>query len=61
MFKVIFDLLASCYDAWNTIINEINFCNAKKMNCAFMFITTNHYGIKCVRTLLQLELCNYMF
>ena len=26
LFKVISDLLANCYDVWNTIINEINFC-----------------------------------
>ena len=61
MFKVISDLLANCYDVWNTIINEIIFCNAKKMNCALMFIISNHYGIKCVSNLLQLEPCNDMF
>ena len=45
----------------NTIINEINFSNAKKMNCALMFMLSNHYGIKCVSNLLQLEPCNDMF
>ena len=61
MLKVISELLAKCYDVWNTIINEINFYNAKKMNCAMMFIISNHYGIKCVSNLLQLEPCNDMF
>ena len=26
-----------------------------------MFIINNYYGIKCLRNLLQLELCNVMF
>ena len=38
MFKVISDKLENCYDMRNTIVNEINFCNAKNLNCAFMFI-----------------------
>ena len=61
MFKVISDVMAHCYDMWNTIITAINFCNAKKMNCALMFIISNHYGIKCLSNLLQLEPCNVMF
>ena len=39
----------------------INFCNAKKMNCALMFIISNHYGRKCLSNLLHLERCNVMF
>ena len=58
MFKVISDKLENCYNVRNTIINEINFYNAKKMNCAMMFIISNHYGIKCVSNLLQIEPCN---
>ena len=29
--------------------------------CALMFITSNHYGIKCLSNLLQVEQCNVMF
>ena len=47
MFKVISDIMAHCYDMWNTIITEINFWNAMKMNCALMLIISNRYGIKC--------------
>ena len=60
MFKVISDIMAHCYDMWNAIINAINFCNAKKMNCALMFIMSNHYGRKCINNLSQLEKCNVM-
>ena len=31
------------------------------MICALMFIISNHYGIKCLSNLLQLEPCNVMF
>ena len=55
MFKVISDIMAHWYDLWNTIVIAINFCNAKKMICALMFIISNHYGIKCLSNLLQLE------
>ena len=61
MFKVISDIMAHCYDMWNTIIVAIKSCNAKKMNCALMFIISNYYGIKCVSNLVQLEPCNDMF
>ena len=61
MFKVISDIMAHWYDMWNSIDIAINFCNAKKMICALMFIISNHYGIKCLSNLLQLELCNVMF
>ena len=61
MFKVISDIMAHWYDLWNTIVIAINFCNGKKMICALMFIISNHYGIKCLSNLLQLEACNVMF
>ena len=52
MLKVISNIMAHCYDMWNTIIATINFCNAKKMNCVLMFIISNYYGIQCtVRTM----------
>ena len=31
------------------------------MNCALMFIISNHYGIKRVSNLVQLEQCNDTF
>ena len=61
MFKVISDIMAHWYDMWNSIVIAINFCNAKKMICALMFIISNHYGINCLSNLLQLEPCNVMF
>ena len=61
MFKVISDIMVHCYDMWNTIITAINFCNAKKMNCALMLIISNHYGIKCLSSLVLLEPCIDMF
>ena len=61
MFKVISDIMAHCYDMWNTIISPVNFCNAMKVNWALMFIISNHYGIKCVSNLLQLEPCSEKF
>ena len=38
MFKVISDIMEQWYDMINSFIITINFCNAKKMNCALMFI-----------------------
>ena len=61
MFKVISDIMELSYDIWNTTINANNFCNAKKMKCALMFIISNHYGIKCGSNLELLESCNDMF
>ena len=58
---MISDIIPHLYDMWNTIVISINFCNAKKMICALMFIISNHYGIKCLSNLLQLEPCNVMF
>ena len=55
MFKVISDIIAHCYD---TIVFSINICNAMKMNCAMMFIISNHYWIKCLSNLLLVEPCN---
>ena len=43
MFKVIYDKMAHWYVMWNAIVIAINFCKAKKMNCALMFIISNHY------------------
>ena len=37
----------------------INFSNA--MICAFMFIISNHYGMKCLSNIIQLEPCNVIF
>ena len=61
MFKVISDIMAHCYEWINTVIITINFCNAKKINCAIIYIINNHYGRKCFSNLLQLERCNDMF
>ena len=44
VFKVISGIMANWYEMINTFIITINFCIAKKMNCAFMFITSNHHG-----------------
>ena len=60
MFKVISDIMAHWYDMWKSIVIAINFCNAKKMICALIFIISNHYGIKCLSNRLQLENCNFM-
>ena len=46
---------------WNTFIFAINFCNAAKMNCALMLITSNHYGRKWLSNLLLVEPNNDMF
>ena len=42
MFKVISDVMAHWDEIMNKIIITINFCNAMKMNCALMFIESNH-------------------
>ena len=46
MYKVISDIMVYCYYLWNAIVLAINFCHAKKMICALMFIISNHYGIQ---------------
>ena len=38
---------------------QFNLRYAWKMNCALMFIISNHYGIKCLSNLLQSEPCNW--
>ena len=60
MFKVISDIMAHWYDMRNIIVFSKNICNAKKMNCAMMFIISQHHGIKSLRNRLQLEPCNGM-
>ena len=55
MFKAISDVMVPWNDMWTTIIVAINFCRARNMNCALMFIIRNHYGRKCLSNLLQLE------
>ena len=50
LYKVIYNM-AHWYDNWNSIVIAINFCNAKKMICALMFIINNHYRIKCASNL----------
>ena len=42
MFKVISDIMEHWYDLWNTIVIAINFCNVKKIICAFIFVMSNH-------------------
>ena len=43
---------------WNT---KVSFCTGKKIICAFMFIISNHHGIKCLSNLLHLEPWNVMY
>ena len=43
------------------LITAINFFIAKKMNCAFLIMTNNNYGRKCLSTMLELEPCNDIF
>ena len=57
MYIVISDITARWYDLWNT---TFNFCNGKKMICAFIFIISNHYEMICLSNLLQLEPYNEM-
>ena len=57
MFEVISDLLAH----WYTFVIPNNFCYAKKMICALMFIISNQFVIKCLSNLLQFDPCNVMF
>ena len=47
-FKVISDKMTHWYEIMNTIIITINFSNAMRMNCAFMFLINNHHGRKCL-------------
>ena len=43
MFKVISGVVVQFYHMINTSIIVMNFCNAKKINCALKFIISNHY------------------
>ena len=61
MFKVISEITPYCYDMLNSFSIAINFCNAKKMNFALMFIIRYHCGRKCLSDQLQLEPCIDMF
>ena len=58
LYKLISDIMEHWYDMWNSIVIATNFCNAKIMICALMFIINNHYGLICLNNLLQLEPCN---
>ena len=53
--------MAHWYGMQNTIVIAISFSTGKKMISALMFITNNHYGIKCLSNLLQLESCKLSF
>ena len=55
MFWVI-TVMSNLSNLWNKMFWVITY-----NYCAFMFIISNHYGIKCVSNLLQLEPCNDMF
>ena len=61
MFKAISEIMAHSYEMWNSIVIAIKFCNAKKMICALTLMISNHYRIKCLSNLLQIEPCNVMF
>ena len=58
MFKVISDIMAHWHEMWNTILIAISFSTGMKMICALMLIISNHYGMKCISNLIQLEPCN---
>ena len=53
---VITDIITDWYVMLNTIMIAINFCNAKKMNCALRFTKQS-----CLSNLLQLEQCIFIF
>ena len=62
MFKVISDIIAQWYDMeMNTIIIVIYFFNGNKMICSLMFITSTHYGIKCLSNRILQQTCSDMF
>ena len=52
MFKVISDIMKHCYDMWNTNVIALM---ENENDCVFI---GNHYGIKCLSDLLQIEPCN---
>ena len=53
---MISDMIAHRIIMLNTIIFEFNL-----LNCALMFIISNHIGRKCLTNLFQLERSNVMF
>ena len=64
-YKEISEIMRHCYDMSNTFNIAINFCNAKKMKVALMFIISNHYisnlfGRKCLSDPLHSEPSNDM-
>ena len=61
MFKVISDIIPHCYDMLNTFIIAIILRNLMKINCALMFIISNHYGRNRLINLLQPEPHSDMF
>ena len=50
-----------CKTQLTTLVVALIFFNANKMIGALMIIISNHYGIKCLSNLLQLEPRNDMF
>ena len=55
MFKVISVIMAQWYLMFNAFIITINFCNENNMNCALLFIISNHNGRDVLSCLIQLE------
>ena len=55
---MISDIIDHWYEIWNTIVFANSFCAGL---CALMFIISNHYGIKYLSNLQQLESCNIMY
>ena len=61
MFKVISDIMAQWNNLMvNAFIITINFCNEKDINCALLFIISNHNGRIVLSCIIQLEYCNDM-
>ena len=58
---MISDIIEHWYHMWNSIVIATNLLQKKRMICSLMFIINNHYGLKCLNNLLQLEPCNVMF
>ena len=54
MFKVISDIMAQWYLMVNAFIITSNFYNQKNINCALMFIISNHSGRIVLSSLIQL-------
>ena len=54
MFNLISEIMAQWYLIINAFTNTMNFNNAKKLNCALMFIISNHYGRIVISSLIKL-------